>query len=245
MNGLSLSLYAIIRDNENAVGYNSSQLGNQNNFKTVVFNTVGYNTADVQDIKLVGSQGYGTEFFNVWEGLPTAVEGVDFMWVGTAWDEQTGLATDGYWMDMSTYGEAIFSVPQGQAVVINATEGIGIRNAGQVPTEKVTFTAVGGNNFTGNPFPAVIDVQNIKLVGSTGYGTEFFNVWEGLPTAVEGVDFMWVGTAWDEQTGLATDGYWMDMGTYGEAVYTIQPNQGVVINAAAGMTIEIEPPYSL
>ena len=216
-----------------------------NNFKTVAFNTVGYNTADVQDIKLTGSQGYGGENFNIWEGLPTPVQGVDFMWVGTEFDPNTGLATDGYWMDMGTYGEAILSVPQGQAVVISATEGIGVQNAGQVPTEKVTFTTIAGNNFTGNPFPAAIDVQNIKLVGSQGYGGENFNIWEGLPTPVQGVDFMWVGTEFDPNTGLATEGYWMDMGTYGPAEYSIPPNQGVVISAAAGITVEITPPYAL
>ena len=147
-------------------------------------------------------------------------------------------------MDMGTGLEAAFSIPEGQAVVINATEGISIQNAGQVPVEKVSFTTVEQNNFTGNPFPAAIDVKNIKLIGSTGYGTEFFNVWEGLPTAVEGVNFVWIGTDWDE-SGLATAGYWMDMGTGLEAEYTIQPNQGVVINAPAGITVEIEPSYSL
>ena len=194
---------------------------------------------------MIGSQGYGGETFSVWEGLPTVVEGTDFMWVGTAWDDQTGLATDGYWMDMLSGAEAEFSIPGGQAIVISATEGIGIQNAGQVPTEKVTFTAIDGNNFTGNPFPAAIDVQNIKIIGSNGYGGETFSVWEGLPTVVEGTDFMWVGTAWDDQTGLATAGYWMDMLSGAEAEYSILPNQGVVINAAAGLTIEIEPSYSL
>ena len=229
----------------NIVGYNSSSTVAMNNFKTVAFNTVGYNTADVQDIKLVGSTGGGLEFFSVWEGLPTVVEGIDFVWIGTEFDPNTGLATEGYWMDMSTFGEAVFSIPGGQAVVINVSDNIGIKNAGQVPNEKVSFTTIEGNNFTGNPFPAPIDVKDIKIIGSTGGGLEFFSVWQGLPTVVEGVDFVWIGTEFDPNTGLATEGYWMDMGTFGEAEYTIQPNQGVVINAAAGLTIEIEPPYSL
>ena len=243
MNGLSLSLYAIIRDNENAVGYNTSQMINLNNFKTVAFTTVGYNTADIQDIKLVGSGGWGTEIFSVWEGLPTAVEGAEFYWMGTEWDESFSVATKGEWQD-AVGGKAVFSIPQGQAVVISATEGINFQTAGQVPAEKVTFTTIDQNNFTGNPFPASIDIQNIKIAGSGGWGTEIFSVWEGLPTAVEGAEFYWMGTEWDESFSVATKGEWQDA-VGGKAEYSIAPNQGVVINASAGLTVEIEPPYSL
>ena len=94
-----------------------------NNFKTVAFNTVGYNTADVQDIKLTGSQGYGTEFFYVWEGLPTADETVNFMCLGTEWDD-SGFATDGYWYDMIEDVEANYQVQPNHGVVIFAAEGM-------------------------------------------------------------------------------------------------------------------------
>ena len=212
-----------------------------NNFVTTPFADVGYNTTDIQNIKLVGSQGYMGETFAIWEGVPSVVADTEFAWMGTEWDEN-GIATKGMW---ATYGgeEAAFSIPAGQAVTIFADPGIGIENAGQVPLEKVEFTLAEGNNFTGNPFPAKIDIQNIKIVGSQGYMGETFAIWEGVPSVVADTEFAWMGTEWDEN-GIATKGMWA---TYGgeEATFTIDPYQGCVIFGAAGLKVEITPSYDI
>ena len=214
-----------------------------NNFVTAPFFGVGYNTTDIQDLKLVGSGGWGTEIFSIWEGLPTVVDGTSFMWVGTEWDENFAVAIKGEWQNGDTT-PAVFSIPGGQAVTINADPSIGIENAGQVPTEKVEFTLADGNNFTGNPFPADLDIQNIKIIGSGGWGTEVFSVWEGIPTVVDGSSFMWVGTEWDENFTIATKGEWQS-GDTSTAEFTLAPYQGCVINGAAGLKVEITPPYDL
>ena len=228
----------------NIVGYaNGSINASGNNFVTAPFFGVGYNTTDIQDIKLVGSGGWGSETFQIWEGLPSVVDGTFFMWVGTEWNEDYSVAIKGEWQKDDT-STAVFSIPGGQAVTINSEPGIGIENAGQVPVEKVEFTLAEGNNFTGNPFPATLDIQNIKIVGSGGWGTETFQIWEGLPSVVDGTFFMWVGTEWNEDYSVAIKGEWQKDDT-STAVFSLDPYQGCVINGSAGLKVEITPSYDL
>ena len=215
-----------------------------NNFVTAPFATVGYNTTDIQDLKLVGSGGWQTETFQIWEGLPSVVDGTSFFWTGLEWDEETGsIATKGEWEDDQSM-PALFSIPSGQAVTIGADPSISVQNAGQVPTEKVEFTLADGNNFTGNPVPAALDIQNIKIVGSGGWQTETFQVWEGLPSVVDGTSFFWTGLEWDETGMIATKGEWEDDQSM-PAEFTLDPYQGCVINGTAGLKVEITPPYDL
>ena len=107
------------------------------------------------------------------------------------------------------------------------------------------------NNFVTIPFNAVSfntsDIQQIKIsdggAGTIGWGTENFSVWEGAPTVVEGSGYFYLDPSMD-MTGTATDYYWGE-GDGTKATYSIAPNKGVVVNCAAGLTISIEPPYSL
>ena len=216
---------------------------------TIPFNAVGFNTGDIQQIKLsdggAGGIGWGAETFSVWEGLPTVVEGSDFFYNDPGADP-TGEATDYYWGDAEG-NKASFSIAPGQAVVVNCAEDLSVTTAGQVPTEPVTFTSCAENNFTGNPFPSAIDIQAIKIsdggAGGIGWGAETFSIWEGLPTVVEGSDFFYNDPGADP-TGEATDYYWGDA-EGNKVTYSIPAGQGVVINCAADLTITIDPPYSL
>ena len=236
-------------ESANTVGYNSATSGADNNFITVPFNAVGYNTADIQQIKLSdgGAQsiGWTGETFAIWEGLPTAVEGSGFFYYDPSMDV-TGEATDYYWGDDSG-AKATFSIAPGQAVVINCAADLSFITSGDVPMTTVSFTTIADNNFTGNPFPQTIDIQAIKIddggAQSIGWTGETFAIWEGLPTAVEGSGFFYYDPSMDV-TGEATDYYWGD-DSGAKATYAIPSGQGVVINCAADLTISIEPPYSL
>lgn len=183
--------------------------------------------------------------FSVWEGVPTVAEGSEFIYCDPSYD-MTGEATDYYWGDAAGV-KAAFSIAPGQAVVINCSENLSITTAGQVPSEKVEFTSIADNNFTGNPFPSAIDIQAIKIsdggAGGIGWGTEMFSVWEGVPTVAEGSEFIYCDPSYD-MTGEATDYYWGDA-TGAKVSYEIPAGQGVVINCAEGLNISIEPPYSL
>jgi len=231
------------------VGYTGATTGANNNFRTIPFAAVGYNTSDIQQIKLsddgAGTIGWGTEFFSVWEGLPTVADGSQFIYNDPSMDP-TGEATDYYWGDGES-NKASFSISQGQGVVIDCAEDLSIQTAGEVSDEPTTFTSIAGNNFTGNPYPQTIDIQSIKIdddsAGTIGWGTEFFSVWEGLPTVAEGSQFIYNDPSMDP-TGEATDYYWGD-GESNKVSYSIPAGQGVVIDCAEGLTITITPPYSL
>ena len=203
---------------ENVVGYTTDDTGANNNFITAPFFSVGYTTTDIQDIKIsdggAGLIGWGTENFSIWEGLPTLAAGSEFTYTDPSMDP-AGEATDYYWGD-AEYNKASYSIAPGQGVVIDMGgdgAGLSISTAGQVPTEAVTFTAIANNNFTGNPFPAAIDIQNIKIsdnnAGLIGWGAENFSIWEGLPTLAAGSEFSYIDPSMDP-AGKATDYYWGD-----------------------------------
>jgi hypothetical protein len=231
------------------VGYTGDTTGADNNFVTIPFNAVGYNTSDIQQIKIsdggAGAIGWGTENFSIWEGAPTAVEGSGFFYYDPSIDP-TGTATTYYWGDAEG-NAASFSIAPGQGVVVNCAADLDFNTSGEVPAEEVEFTSIQDNNFTGNPFPQVIDIQAIEIsdggLGTIGWGTENFSVWEGAPTAVEGSGFFYYDPSIDP-TGTATTYYWGDA-EGNKATYSIAPNQGVVVNCAEGLTITIKPPYSL
>ena len=231
------------------VGYTGSTTGAENNFRVIPFNAVGFNTSDIQQIKIsdggAGTIGWGTENFSIWEGAPTVVEGVGFFYYDPSMDPN-GEASDYYWGD-NVGNRASFSIAPGQGVVVNCSEGLSFVTSGEVATKPATLKTVAENNFTGNPFPAAIDIQAIKIddggAGTIGWGTENFSIWEGAPTLVEGVGFFYYDPSMDP-TGEATNYYWGD-NVGNKATYPIPAGQGVVINCAADLTITIDPPYSL
>ena len=192
-----------------------------------------------------GSIGWGTENFSVWQGVPTVVEGTEFQYCDPA-NDPAGEATDYYWGD--TNGElADFYIAAGQGVVIECGEDLEVVTSGEVPSEPISFTSVDQNNFTGNPFPTAMDIQNIKIsdggAGSIGWGTENFSIWEGVPSVKVGSEFQYCDPA-NDPSGEATDYYWGD--TDGNKVtYSIPAGQGVVIECASGLTVTLTPPYSL
>lgn len=231
------------------VGYAGTTTGAENNFVCVPFNAVGFNTSDIQQIKIsdggAGTIGWLSETFTVWSGLPTVVEGSDYFYYDPSMDPN-GEETSYYWGDAA--GErATFSIAPGQAVTVNCASDLAMTTAGEVPSGPVEFTTVAENNFTGNPFPQAIDIQSITIddggAGTIGWLSETFTIWQGLPEVVEGSDFFYYDPSMDPN-GKATDYYWGDA-SGNRATYSIPAGQGVVINCAEGLTVSIAPPYSL
>ena len=91
-------------------------------------NTVGYNTADIQQIGIsdggAGTIGWGTENFSVWEGIPTVADGSEFVYWDASMDP-AGEATGCYWGD-DTCAKVTYDLPAGQGVVINCAAGLTI-----------------------------------------------------------------------------------------------------------------------
>ena len=119
---------ALAVESANIVGYSGKTTGSDNNFVTIPFNAIGYNTSDIQQIKIsddgAGGIGWGAETFDIWEGLPTAVEGAGFVYFDPGADP-AGEATDYYWGDAEG-NKATFSIAPNQGVVINCAEGLTI-----------------------------------------------------------------------------------------------------------------------
>ena len=110
------------------VGYTGNTTGADNNFVTIPFNAIGFNTSDIQQIALgdggAGTIGWGTETFSVWEGVPTVVAGSDFFYLDPSMDP-AGEATTYYWGDESA-NKATYSIAPNQGVVVNCAEGLTI-----------------------------------------------------------------------------------------------------------------------
>jgi hypothetical protein len=100
----------------NTVGFNNSITTAQGfNFLAVPFNAVGYNTADIQGVKIsdgdMGTIGWGGETFSLWEGAPDVIDGTYF----TYWSDYMGGY---YWADGNMEQE--FTINPGQGFVINS-----------------------------------------------------------------------------------------------------------------------------
>ena len=150
--------------------------------------------------------------------------------------------TSYYWGD-AIGAPVAFSVARGQGVVVNCAADLAFTTPGQVDTNDVSFTSVDQNNFTGNPFPKTIDIQSIAIddagAGTIGWGGEIFEVWQGAPSVVPGSGFFYYDPSMDMSETPKTTYYWGDaVGT--PVSYAIEPNQGIVINCAADLTITIK-----
>ena len=118
---IAVSALATDVQSSNVVGYTGATSGADNNFITVPFNAVGYNTADIQQIGIsddgAGTIGWGTETFAVWEGLPTAVEGSGFFYYDPSMDPDQ-KATAYYWGD-DIGNKATYPILAGHGVIVN------------------------------------------------------------------------------------------------------------------------------
>ena len=220
----------------NTVGYDNSITTAQGfNFLAVPFNSVGYNTADIQGIKIsdggLGGIGWGGENFSMWEGAPDVVADTEFVY----WDDYNG----GYYWSDENGGQA-FSIAPGQGFVIYCVEGLTMQFAGEVSDADITATTAQGFNFFGNSFAAPIDIQDISIsdggLGTIGWGGENFSLWEGAPDVVADTEFVY----WDDYNGGY---YWSDEN--GGQTFTINPGQGFVIYCVADLDVTIESPYTL
>lgn len=107
----------------NIVGYTSSTSVALNNFITVPFSTVGYNTTSISNIVIsddgMGMIGWGGENFSIWEGAPSIVAGVGFVYTDPSMDPNM-LATDYYWGD-DVGNPVTFPIAPGRGVVIDTS----------------------------------------------------------------------------------------------------------------------------
>ena len=211
------TLYA----NKNNVGYTTKTTTSGFNWYAPMFTSVGLNTIDIQDIKLTGDD-------------LDYVANIQILDEGGALTTQFIFDGEGWLDDNFAPAEATISFADG-ILIDTGDDGAGAvcTVAGEVPAENASFVTVAGFNFTGNPFPATIDIQDIKLTG-------------------DGLDYVANIQILDEGGSLATqfifDGEgWLD-DNFAPATFALAPGAGILIDTGddgAGATVTIKVPYTL
>ena len=166
--------------------------------------------------------------------------------------DPTAISGDFYWGDENCDPVTI-SFDSGDGIAIdNPNELVfDIMSAGQVPSEKVSFAAQGHFNWTGNPFPSIINLNAINLddgatpgEGAVGWG-DVLQIVGPLGNASEIYLYYHKSNAPDP-TAIVGDFYWGDENCDPVNV-TLNPGDGVAIDNPNELTfnITITPPYSL
>ena len=227
-------------ESANVVGYTTKAAGANLNWYAPQFFTVGANTTDINDIKLddggTGTVGWG-DSMQIVGPLGNASE--IYFYLDPSMDP-TKTATACYWGDDS--GNAVtVSFDAGEGIAIdNANElAFALNNAGDVPTEDISFAASANLNWTGNPFPEAINLNAVTLddggAGTVGWG-DSLQIVGPLGNASE--IYFYLDPSMDP-TKTATACYWGD--DAGNAVdVTLKPGDGFAIDNANGLTFDIK-----
>ena len=236
---MAASAFAV--DSANVVGYASANVASYFNFYTPQFFDVGFNTTSIQNINLfdggTGVVGAGDSMQIVDPlGGPLAA----YMYWNRAYFGGTGL----YWSD-ETMADADVSFDQGDGFTIDNANSLefAVRTSGDVPTNSMSFAAAAFFNWTGNPFPVSISIQDVKLTdGGTGVVGAGDSMQIVDPLGGPLAAYMYWNRAYFGGTGF----YWSDE-TMADAEVTFAPGQGFTIDNANGLTfdIAIDLPYTL
>ena len=232
-------------ESNNIVGYTTKAAGANLNWYAPQFFTVGCNTTDINDIRLddggAGMVGYG-DSMQIVGPLGNATEMYSY-WIAAM--DPTETATDCYWANEEMVPVNVsFDAGDGIAVDNGAELAYNINNAGDVPTNDVSFVAREGLNWSGNPFPAAIDISAISLddgdAGMVGYG-DSMQIVGPLGNATEMYSY-WIAAM--DPTETATGCYWADEEMKPVKV-TLNPGDGFAIDNASGLafSIKIACPY--
>ena len=232
-------------ESANVVGYNNTDARADLNWYAPMFLTAGANTTDINAIQLddggVMSVGWGDVMQVVGPlGNPETMY--------CYWDpmmDPNAEATTYYWGDeMGNPVSVSFDAGDGVGIDnMNALE-FKLRTAGEVPAGKVSFAARADLNWSGNPFPAAINLNAVQLnddgAMSVGWGDVMQIVGPlGNPEAMY--------CYWDpmmDPNAEATTYYWGD-GEGNPVDVELAPGAGFAIDNmnALEFDIEIACPY--
>ena len=106
----------------NTVGFTTSESAQGFNFYCLPFSSVGYNTSDIQQLKIddggADEAGYGAEIFTIWGGAPEVVDGTEFYYA-VDYDQESGDPF--YFWDDGNGPQSTLAIAPGQGVVIDMT----------------------------------------------------------------------------------------------------------------------------
>ncbi|MBQ9430120.1 MAG: hypothetical protein IJU44_01065 [Kiritimatiellae bacterium] len=228
-----------LRHRKNIVGYTKKASVSGFNWLAPQFSTVGATTVDLKDITLTGDGvGNGGESLAILDEGGAPVGDPYVFWS----KDVTGEEND-CWFDFNEWAPITgVSFALGDGVMISAGDGINYTVAGEVPKVNVEFVTIDGFNFTGNPFPSDIDLQNIVLSGDgVGNGGESLAVLDEGGAPIGDPYVFWS----KDVTGEEND-CWFDFNEWVPITgVTIGGGDGVLLSAAAGVTVTIKVPYTM
>ena len=204
------------------------------NIYTPTFEKVSGSDArlDLQDLKLINSEGWGTETIWVLNDDGTQVTGETFTWQCS---DMSGLEEDGWINDSGELADVKITEGDGFYISCDA-DGVDLQVAGGVKLGKFIHTMHAGFNLVGNFCPATINIQGLKLVNTDGWGTE--TIWElnDDGTQVTGTTYTWQNA---DMSGLDVDGWVNDSGELADL--DLPAGQGLYLSCdAADVDVEID-----
>ena len=195
-----------------------------------------------------GAVGWGENMQIVGPGgNPEAV----YLFYAKMMDMSGTVETPFFWGDDNCMPVDV-SFDMGDGVGIDNANGASfvLNNSGEVPTKEVKFAARSGLNWSGNPFPAKIDINAVLLddgmpsgEGAVGWGENMQIVGPGgNPEAV----YLFYAKMMDMSGTVETPFFWGDDNCMPVDVQ-IDPGAGFAIDNANGATfdIKIACPYTL
>ena len=205
-------------ESANVVGYQTSNLAQGYNLYAPTFVNVDGGSMNIQDMKIIGSEGWATEIIYMLndEGLLT---GQSYSW---------NCPDNGFdtwcWVDDLTGEVADISITNGQGFYLYAdAEGLSMQVSGGVKMGALTKDLSFGYNITGNFSPVDVNIQKFKINGSEGWATEIIYVLDdqGLLTSQS--------YSWNCPDNGFDDWCWVDDLTGEVANFTLAPGQGIYL----------------
>ena len=245
----------------NVVGYNGDDSHGGLNWYTPTFRTVGCNTTDINSINLDDGQPAGEGMVGWGETMyivdPNGEPDGSYIYWNKGMDMTGTVETDFFWADEEgTPVSVSFDAGDGIAIENGIVEDFTeykIKNAGEVDKGTVTFAAHGGLNWTGNPFPMALPINNITLddgqpagEGMVGWGETMYIV---DPNGEPEGSYIYWNKGMDMTGTVETDFFWAD-GEGNPVDVSFDPGAGFAIENGivedfTEYDIKIACPYSL
>ena len=171
---MAASAFAV--ESANTVGYHAMATAVENyNYAAAQFFSVGYTTTDINTITLddgsAGTVGWGDSM--VISG-PLGNPAANYLYYDATLNP-AGEEAGSFWGDeMMEPVTVSFDAAEGFAIDNSNGLEFSIVNSGEVPVNEATLAASENYTYTGNPFPASIDINDITLddggAGAVGWG---------------------------------------------------------------------------
>ena len=229
------------------VGYASTAARANLNWYSPVFRTIGYNTTDINEVNLddggAGEVGWG-DSMQIVGPLGSASE--MYLYYDKSMNP-AGEDAGNFWGDDSgTPVNVVFDA--GDGIAIDNMNGLAFKivSAGEAPKGNVSFAARANLNWSGNPFPAAININNVNLddggAGEVGWG-DSMQIVGPLGSASE--MYLYYDKSMNPAGEKAGNFWGDDSGT--PVNVTLEPGSGFAIDNMNGLTfnIVITCPYAL